>query len=152
VFDNQCADYVRAHRIVLRALIAGWAVDIRYVYRSMRRVVRGVIGRSERTGRWSRLDALAGAHAMVQASVLRLAVEFGGRSRFSLMAITNPDSTPELPPHSFLPLTWLLPGGTASYHNTSENKSIAQEELQLALQEGRVSAEVAALIGPAKGD
>lgn len=72
IFDNQLQNFDRARTVLSAARDAGWEVWVLYVHRPFHDVVRAVIERSQRTGRWNRLADLPAAHIRCQSTILRL--------------------------------------------------------------------------------
>ncbi len=60
------------------ALQHDWQVENVYVHRPFPDVVRAVLERSQRTGRWNTLADVARAHVQAQATILQLRQKFGG--------------------------------------------------------------------------
>lgn len=88
VFDNQLRSLDRAAQIVDIALERGWTVEIAYVHRPFIDVVRAVIERSRRTGRWNSLAELPRSHIEAQHTVLRLRRRFKPEQRRGRLVFT----------------------------------------------------------------
>lgn len=82
VFDNQYKDYERARQVLDLALSHGWDVMVIYVHRPWRDVVRAVIERSQRTGRWNNLAELPRMHIEAQQTIRKLQGKYASRVAF----------------------------------------------------------------------
>jgi hypothetical protein len=145
VFDNQLRNLARARSLLLAALRHGWEVEVVYVHRPFEDVIRAVIDRSQRTGRWNRLADLPGAHIESQRTVVALRREFRGRAWVHATYNASPGAG-DRSPASIVLIRELAPGGR--YH-LSDAKSLLKTippVLEKAKAEGIVSAQVAALV------
>lgn len=145
VFDNQFKDLDRARTILRLAIRHKWDTEVVYVHRPFADVVRAVIERSQRTGRWNNLSELARMHAQAQRTLLAVWQEFG--SRVNIHAIYNAQQgAGDLPPGSRVLLKHLRPG--ARYHVSEDEKAhaIIPGILDQAIDEGIVCVQVARII------
>jgi hypothetical protein len=81
-FDNQLRRYQTARRILETALANDWTVQVVYIHRPFEDVVRAVLERSQRTGRWNSTSELAESHVEAQTTIIRLRDEYQGRIGF----------------------------------------------------------------------
>lgn len=148
VFDNQFKDPARARQILRLAIANGWETEVVYVHRPFADVVRAVIDRSQRTGRWNFLAELPAAHAQAQRTLFTIRDEF--RSTAHIHAIYNAsEGMGDLPPGTRIPLDTLRPDGRYHLAEDEKNRSIIPEVLNQTIEEGIVCIQIARII--AKG-
>lgn len=75
VFDNPMHRADRGRELLVLAAENGWKTQVVYVHRPFELVVRGVIARSVRTGRWNRLADLPTIHTQAQETFWSLATD-----------------------------------------------------------------------------
>ena len=146
IFDNQLREVSRAREILKTALRHDWQVEIVYVHRPFADVVRAVIERSQRTGRWNWLYELPAAHIEAQRTVVTLWREFGDSTPVD--AIYNASNGFEQQPAgSRIDIQELDPGGRYHYADGKELAKHVASILKAAVREGAVCKEVARIIG-----
>lgn len=75
MFDNQMLRADRGRELPVLAAENRWKTQVVYVHRPFELVVRGVIARSVRTGRWNRLADLPTIHTQAQDTFWSLATD-----------------------------------------------------------------------------
>jgi hypothetical protein len=145
VFDNQFKNLARARQILSLAVKHGWETDVVYVHRPFGDVVRAVIERSQRTGRWNALAELPDAHAEAQRTVVALWREF--RMHANISAIYNASAGhAQQEPGSRIAIRSLGKGGSYHFGPHEEARQVIAKVLQASLAEGIVCLEVASII------
>jgi hypothetical protein len=145
VFDNQFKDLSRAREILRLAVKHGWTTEVVYVHRPFADVVRAVIDRCQRSGRWNALAELPAAHAQAQRTIVSLWQEF--RETVNLHAIYNAsEGMATQPLASRVLFRALREGGVYYLQDDEKTHSIISKTLQQALAEGIVCREVARII------
>ncbi|MFN0011094.1 MAG: hypothetical protein ACKVS8_05555 [Phycisphaerales bacterium] len=146
IFDNQFKNLHRAREVLHAAISHRWEVRVVYVHRPFRDVVRAVIERSQRTGRWNALAGLGSAHRQAQATIVQLRSEFGKAVVFTAQYNAT-RGVPGPARGSRVLFRDLHRGGR--YHLTDAEASleVVAKELHHAREEGVVCAEIARLIG-----
>lgn len=145
VFDNQFKNHARARTILLLALERGWEIEVVYVHRPFPDVVRAVIERSQRTGRWNKLSELPAMHVQAQGTILKLWQEF--RGRVAVHAIYNAQAgVAEQTPGSRVLFKTLRQNGTYHLRDDEKTRAIIPKVLDQAIQERLVSFEVARIL------
>jgi len=146
VFDNQLRDWLRACEILRAAIANGWQTQVIYVHRPFPDVVRAVIERSQRTGRWNLLAELPAAHSEAQQTIVRLWRAF--RDSVTVLAIYNAASgNAERPVGSQIKAQDLAPNGRYHYADVQALASQIEPVLKAATKDGAVCKEIARLIG-----
>jgi hypothetical protein len=146
VFDNQFRHFARAEEVLKVAIAAGWRVQVIYVHRPFDDVVRAVIDRSQRTGRWNRLSELPKMHLEAQRTIVRLFDQFAHQAAFH--AIYNAQAgVGDRPRGARVFLREFRPGGVYHHADASTLAQLIRPVLRTALKDGLACKEVARLIG-----
>ncbi len=135
-FDGTMATYESSKRRIEQALASGRRVDINYVYRPIDLAMQGVISRAGRTGRSVPAKAVAESHYQSQRTVMRLADEFKGDDRVSIVVLDNSGKIDEVSVHE---VDWLRDRMYPSVEKVHEQ---AQRVIEDARAEGRLSPEL----------
>ncbi len=144
-FDNQFKDEARAREVLDQALVHCWKVLVVYVHRPWRDVVRAVIERSQRTGRWNALAELPRMHIEAQRTILKLRKAYQDRVVFHAVYNAS-EGRGGQPRGSRVPFVDLSAGGR--YHR-SDAQRLARaipQVVQETLAQHVVCGEVASLI------
>lgn len=112
-------------------------------------VVRAVIERSQRTGRWNRLRELLDTHRQAQATILSLWREYRRsvyfHAQFNASQAAAPHHQPK--PGSTVRFHTLLPNNPYHLDNDEETRQVIPKILSQAIREGVVCYELARIIG-----
>lgn len=150
VFDNQLRNHARAREVLVTARLHGWEVEVVYVHRPFHDVVRAVIDRSQRTGRWNSLKELPRTHADAQRTILRLWSEF--RDGVHIDAIYNASKgQAEQAPGSRVLFRNLRLGGAYHLQENEATTQVIHRVLDQALSQGIVCRQLARLIAGGTG-
>ncbi|MEZ6233958.1 MAG: hypothetical protein R3B68_07190 [Phycisphaerales bacterium] len=136
-FDNQMLNPDRARVLLDAAADNGWQGVVTYVHRPFPLVVDGVIRRSVETGRWNRLHELPAMHMRAQQTFWELSSEYRTNPAVSWGVLENlgtPSSPTDVRPLS--PLA-LRPGEPRRYQDVQSLRKVVDEQVRLAIQEGR---------------
>lgn len=146
VFDNQLRNYKRADVVLSRAIASGWKVHVSYVHRPFADVVKGVVERSQRTGRWNALDELAQSHIDAQTTIVRLRRKYASAAQFRAIYNASELSDRERPRGARVFFFELAEGGC--YHLPSAETLRAQvvKVVQASVKQGRISKEFARIL------
>lgn len=148
ILDNQLQNFDRARKILTAAHDAGWEVWVLYVHRPFHDVVRAVIERSQRTGRWNRLADLPAAHAQCQATILRLLKQFRRNNQIRFRASYNASKGVPGPDRgSSVYFRDLRKGGRYHLGDAQQLLRSIPPILDAAVQGGIVCRELAGIIG-----
>jgi hypothetical protein len=146
VFENQFKDSARAHEVLTLALTNGWQVEVQYVHRPFADVVRAVIERSQRTGRWNRLADLPSMHIEAQRTVVALRKAFHHRGVTFQALYNTSSSSGQKPPGDRVLFRDLDTGGRYHLADAEALKKEIPSIVEKTRKDGIVCREVASLI------
>jgi hypothetical protein len=149
VFDNQFKDLPRAREILTAAIDHKWEVTVTYVHRPWRDLLRAVIERSQRTGRWNALAEMPDMAVDAQGTLLALHSEFKGSVDFR--AVYNAtDGFGRQPKNSEIRLEMFRAQGVYHQSNAKELAQIIPEVARRAIKARLACKEVIELIFPSQ--
>ena len=148
IFDNQFRSFDRAARILRSAVKARWEVYVFYVHRPFEDVVRAVLDRSQRTGRWNPLAELPGMHLEAQRTILKLRSAFHAVPGLTFRAQFNASQGVKGPsPGDRVYFRDLRAGGPYHLGDVQSLLRSIPKVLETAVQDGIVCPELAQLVG-----
>lgn len=144
VFDNQFKDLPRAREILESALKHRWEVIVRYAHRNFKEVPRAVLERSQRTGRWNRIDELPKMHLQAIRAFGALRGEYKHCGVF-FQAFENSGSSPQAV--RAIMLTALIYLANESYDEINhERKAQCKKAIEKSLADGEICKELAEIV------
>jgi hypothetical protein len=146
VFDNQLRSFARADELLALATSLSWNVHVLYVHRPFRDVIRGVLERSQRTGRWNALGELAQSHVDAQATIVRLREKYKSkvlfRAYFNISKVFKGDRARGDRVYFFE----LAKGGCYHLPSAQALRLQVRSVVEASVKQGRISKEFASLL------
>lgn len=96
VWDTTMQDAKKSTEVLDTALKNGWKVDVNYTHAHPEDWAKGLVARTERTGRWGKFEDAHGQHQRAQENVLAAAKKYAGHPDVNIATFHNPHGgTPE---------------------------------------------------------